>query len=98
MRLQLLRSRPRLDRPHGVCSVFGPQKEHVNTDAALGKVIIYRNGVAYFERRAQVEGDHLSLTVPATRVDDFLKSLTVVGRQDRRSAAGLVPNRGAKHR
>lgn len=68
------------------CSVFGPQQEHVRTDAALGKVIIYRNGVAYFERRAQVQGDHLALTVPANRVDDFLKSLTVV---DAKSGAAL---------
>jgi hypothetical protein len=46
-------------------------------DAALGRVIVYRNGVAYFERRAIVE-DQLTLQVPGERVDDFLKSLTVV--------------------
>ncbi len=59
------------------CSMFAGQP-HVRSDATLGKVIIYRNGVAYFERRAQVEGDKLSLNVPADRIDDFLKSLTVV--------------------
>lgn len=68
------------------CSIFGPQKQHVRTDAALGKIIIYRNGVAYFERRAQVQGENLSLTVPANRVDDFLKSLTVV---DAKTGAAL---------
>ena len=77
MRLQVLALAIALSGPMA-CSVFGPQKEHVLTEAALGKVIIYRNGVAYFERRAQVQGDHLALTVPASRVDDFLKSLTVV--------------------
>ncbi len=46
-------------------------------DAPLGRVIVYRNGVAYFERRAMVE-DELTLQVPGERVDDFLKSLTVV--------------------
>jgi hypothetical protein len=46
-------------------------------DAPLGRVIVYRNGVAYFERRAIVE-DELTLEVPGERVDDFLKSLTVV--------------------
>jgi hypothetical protein len=51
---------------------------HVRSDAALGKVIIYRNGVAYFERQARFEGDKLALGVPADRIDDFLKSLTVV--------------------
>jgi hypothetical protein len=49
----------------------------IRTEAALGRVIIYRNGVAYFERRARVKGDELTITVPGERVDDFLKSLTV---------------------
>ncbi len=47
-------------------------------DTTLGRVVVYRNGVAYFERVAQVEGDSLKLQVPADKVDDFLKSLTVV--------------------
>ena len=49
----------------------------VAPDAPLGRVIIYRNGVAYFEREASVQ-DELTLEVPRDRVDDFLKSLTVV--------------------
>lgn len=52
--------------------------EPIRTDAALGKVVIYRNGVAYFERRALVRGDKLTLTVPSGKIDDFLKSLTIV--------------------
>lgn len=62
----------------GLCTLGCGAQQHVRSDAALGKVIIYRNGVAYFERSAHVEGDKLSLTVPADRIDDFLKSLTVV--------------------
>ena len=50
---------------------------HAN-DTTLGRVVVYRNGIAYFERTADVQGDHLTLKVPAERVDDFLKSLTVV--------------------
>ncbi|HEY3358043.1 MAG TPA: hypothetical protein VGQ83_32640 [Polyangia bacterium] len=45
--------------------------------AALGRVVVYRNGIAYFERRARLLGDKLTLRVPADKVDDFLKSLTV---------------------
>ncbi|MBK9030499.1 MAG: OmpA family protein [Myxococcales bacterium] len=45
---------------------------------SLGKVVVYRNGVAFYERRAQVEGGKLTVRVPRDRVDDFLKSLTVV--------------------
>jgi outer membrane protein OmpA-like peptidoglycan-associated protein len=46
-------------------------------ETTLGRVVVYRNGVAYFERYADVQGDALNLQVPADKVDDFLKSLTV---------------------
>ena len=51
---------------------------YVHSDTTLGRVVVYRNGVAYFERYATVTGDQLRLAVPADKVDDFLKSLTVV--------------------
>lgn len=47
-------------------------------DAALGRVVVYRNGIAYFERRAHTGGDRLTLTVPDDKINDFLKSLNVV--------------------
>jgi hypothetical protein len=47
-------------------------------DVALGRVVVYRNGVAFYERRATVSGGTLTVSVPRDRVDDFLKSLTVV--------------------
>jgi hypothetical protein len=47
-------------------------------NVALGRVVVYRNGVAFYERRATVEGGVLTVSVPRDRVDDFLKSLTVV--------------------
>lgn len=50
----------------------------IQTQAALGKVVVYRNGVAYFERRATVTDGELRLTIPVDRLDDLLKSLQVV--------------------
>lgn len=47
-------------------------------NVALGRVVVYRNGVAFYERRAKVSGGTLTVSVPRDRVDDFLKSLTVV--------------------
>ncbi len=47
-------------------------------NVALGRVVVYRNGVAFYERRATVSGGTLTVSVPRDRVDDFLKSLTVV--------------------
>ena len=54
------------------------QTSFVKSDTTLGRVVVYRNGVAYFERYADVQGDNLRLNVPQDKVDDFLKSLTVV--------------------
>src|SRR6188768_2162790 len=58
----------------------GPRHaNYVKVDnVALGRVVVYRNGVAYYERRATVTGGMLTVSVPRDRVDDFLKSLTVV--------------------
>ncbi|HUS68070.1 MAG TPA: hypothetical protein VMZ28_26235 [Kofleriaceae bacterium] len=46
-------------------------------DMALGRVVVYRNGVAYYERRATLKGESLAIQVPYDKVNDFLKSLTV---------------------
>jgi hypothetical protein len=59
------------------CGTTATTYVHAN-DTTLGRVVVYRNGIAYFERTADVQGDHLTLKVPAERIDDFLKSLTVV--------------------
>ena len=53
------------------------ETSYVHTDTTLGRVVVYRNGIAYFERTASVPGETLNLSVPADKVDDFLKSLTV---------------------
>ncbi|MFT7581394.1 MAG: hypothetical protein ACI9MR_003070 [Myxococcota bacterium] len=51
---------------------------HVESDTtALGRVVVYRNGIAYYERTAQVKEAQITLTVPHDKVDDFLKSLTI---------------------
>ena len=63
----------------GCASTAKPTTTFVKVDqVSLGKVVVYRNGVAFYERRAQVEGGKLTVRVPRDRVDDFLKSLTVV--------------------
>jgi hypothetical protein len=57
------------------CSTYST---HVGADdGSLGKVVVYRNGIAYFERKADPSGNAITLRVPQDKVDDFLKSLTV---------------------
>ena len=46
----------------------------------LDTVVLYRNGVGYFERRGKVDGDSLRLRVRKDQVNDLLKSLTVVDK------------------
>ena len=60
-------------------------------ETTLGRVVVYRNGIAYFERTGDVHGDHLTLKVPAERIDDFLKSLTVVDARTGQPAAISYP-------
>jgi outer membrane protein OmpA-like peptidoglycan-associated protein len=64
-------------------------------DVALGRVVVYRNGVAYYERRATVTGGSLTVSVPRDRVDDFLKSLTVVDAISKQPLPVSIPRQQA---
>ena len=64
-------------------------------DVALGRVVVYRNGVAYYERRATVTGGVLTVSVPRDRVDDFLKSLTVVDAISKQPLPVSIPRQQA---
>lgn len=66
----------------------------VKSDTTLGRVVVYRNGVAYYERYARVDGGELKLSVPADKVDDFLKSLTVVDAHSGKPAPVSYPTSG----
>lgn len=70
----------------------GSGSSYVRSDTTLGRVVVYRNGVAYFERRAEVKGDTLRLTVPGDKVDDFLKSLTVTDAKTGQPAPVSYPS------
>jgi hypothetical protein len=68
---------------------------HITTDAVLGRVVIYRNGIAFYERTARVVDGTVSVLVPRDRVDDFLKSLTVVDPLTRKPLAVSIPRQEA---
>lgn len=50
---------------------------------ALQRVVLYRNGVGYFERSGSIEGRTLRLRVRKDQVNDLLKSLVVVDASGR---------------
>lgn len=63
------------------------------TPLALRKVVLYQNGVGYFERRGELRGDHYSLQLRRHEVGDVLKSMVVIdsseGRQ--RAVSAVLP-------
>jgi carboxypeptidase family protein len=75
------------------CHHFG--SSHVQ-GGVLGRVVIYRNGVAFYERSATVSDGKLTVRVPRERVDDFLKSLTVVDRATRKPLSVTIPRKEAE--
>lgn len=81
-----------LATPLGAC---GGYTSYVESDTALGRVVVYRNGIAYYERRAAVQGDELALEVPRDKVDDFLKSLNVTDAKTGEALPISYPTRGA---
>jgi outer membrane protein OmpA-like peptidoglycan-associated protein len=74
----------------------GGMTSFVHSDTTLGRVVVYRNGVAYFERSAHIDGSVLHLSVPGDKVDDFLKSLTVIDAKTSQPAPISYPTSPTK--
>src|SRR3954462_6837966 len=69
------------------------RKPYATTGGALqlSKVVLYRNGVGYFERGGSVSGDMFTIRVRKDQVNDLLKSLTVVERAGGRAVSISMP-------
>lgn len=61
----------------------------VQSELPIRRVVVYRNGVAYFERAGHVEGDEVHFKMKQAEVGDFLATLAVMeqGGSSVRSAA-----------
>ncbi|MCA9654371.1 MAG: DUF4139 domain-containing protein [Myxococcales bacterium] len=64
----------------GSTACAGRQRLATTTDLGLERVVLYRNGVGYFERHGQVDESELRIRVRRDQVNDLLKSLTVVDK------------------
>ena len=66
---------------------------YATTDSALAlsRVVLYRNGIGYFERAGVVDGDRLTLKVRKDQVNDLLKSLTVIDRSSGKTLSVSIP-------
>jgi hypothetical protein len=75
-----------------LCAACGPRSSYVRVnDVPLGRVVVYRNGIAYYERAAHVERGTLKVSVPRALVDDFLKSLTVADARTKQALPVRFP-------
>lgn len=54
------------------------------TNLPITRMILFKHGIAYLERRAQWRGDRLALTVRIGEMNDLLKSLTIIDEGDGR--------------
>ncbi len=57
----------------------------------IRKVVLFQNGVGYFERKGTIEGDRLELRVRPDQINDVLKSLTILHLSDGRTASVTMP-------
>jgi outer membrane protein OmpA-like peptidoglycan-associated protein len=62
----------------------------------LERVVLYQNGIGYFERAGVIGGDRLVLRFSHHEIDDVLKTLTVIDRSGAAVATVDVPAIGAK--
>ena len=51
-----------------------------STDLGLERVVLYRNGIGYFERHGEIDESTLRIRVRRDQINDLLKSLTVVDK------------------
>ncbi|MBI5501973.1 MAG: DUF4139 domain-containing protein [Deltaproteobacteria bacterium] len=62
------------------CKKKAPEAPQVAAELPVQRVVLYRNGVGYFERAGKVTGDEIHFKVREHQVGDFLASLAVVAR------------------
>jgi len=58
---------------------------------ALTRVVLYQNGVGYFERRGKLPSETLHLRVNPDQVNDVLKSLTIIDLTSARPSTVSLP-------
>jgi hypothetical protein len=63
-----------------LCLVACARGPNVSGDLPLRRVVVYRNGVGYFEREGHVDDERVAFQMRQRMVGDFLASLAVIER------------------
>ncbi len=64
---------------------------HISEDLPISRVVLYQNGVGYFERQGKLDGNVLRLHCRPNQINDLLKSLTVIDRGSGRPVSISLP-------
>lgn len=91
MRTSLLAAALLLGLPTVGCATSRGSFGAADTDLALQRVVLYRNGIGYFERSGKVDDDVLRIKVRRDQVNDLLKSLTVIDRESGQAVSVSMP-------
>lgn len=75
----------------GGCATKRSSYPAADAPLQLQRVVLYRNGIGYFERHGRVDEPVLHLKVRRDQVDDLLKSLTVIDRERGRAVSISMP-------
>ena len=73
------------------CAHGRTQYAPADTGLSLERVVLYRNGVGYFERAGTIDEDVLTIRVRKDHVNDVLKSLTIVDRNSGQAVSVSMP-------
>ena len=70
----------RATSPSSASSTNTAPEEHgvSSEDLPIHRVVLYQNGVGYFERQGEIESDSITLRIRPDQINDILKSLTVL--------------------
>ena len=69
----------------------GSQGSFRTAEIPITRVVLYQNGVGYFERKGKINGDVLTLQIRPSQINDLLKSLTVIDRTEGRAVSVSLP-------
>lgn len=73
----------------GSSTATGPNRSAAQIP--IKRVILYQNGVGYFERQGTLDGNVLTLQIRPSQINDLLKSLTVIDKSKGRAVSVSLP-------
>jgi hypothetical protein len=82
---------PLLAAPACATALGGGEPRLLSEQLPVRRVVLYQNGVGYFEREGKLSGNLLSLHCRPSQINDLLKSLTVIDRGSGRPLSISLP-------